>query len=72
MIIPFIAVSDFLKILELQQRVHDLEIQSRPFWDAMPTGIGLGIHKRSDVSIAWCNNETLTCVDALLAVVVCM
>jgi hypothetical protein len=37
--IALIHSSDSLKILELQQRNHDLEIQTRSFWDAMPIGL---------------------------------
>ena len=40
MILALIHAADSLKILELQQRIHDLEIQTRSFWDAIPSGIG--------------------------------
>lgn len=40
MIAMLVWATDSLKIIELQQRIHDLELQTRSFWDAMPTGIG--------------------------------
>ena len=30
-----------VQILELQQRIHDLEIQSRSFWDSVPLGLDI-------------------------------
>lgn len=40
MLIAIMTTSDSLKIIEVQQRIHDLEIQTRSFMDAIPTTFG--------------------------------